>query len=194
VAERHTHLPVVLRGRPIGAWPSYYLALSELVLREPQADAYLLVQDDAAFYDRENVRQYLEEISWPTSTGVVSLYCSEAYSQPTSGWYALDERWVWGAVAFLFPRESARRLLCDERVLAHRWRGPDGGLRNIDAVVGDWVRRSALQVFYPTPSLVQHIGDASTLWPAGRAWLKRRADRFAGDPQSPAPADRPQRL
>ena len=33
--------------------------------------------------------------------------------------------------------------------------------------------------------LDKHIGDVSTLWPAGRAWLKRKAGRFAGDSVDP---------
>ena len=52
-----------------------------------------------------------------------------------------------------------------------------------DSVEG--VERNDLKIFFPTPSLVQHIGDVSTLWPAGRAWLERKADRFAGDPVQP---------
>ncbi len=152
------------------------------MMRHPHADAYLLVQDDATFYDRENVRQYLETVSWPAEgMGVLSLYCSEAYTAPEHGWHVVNENWVWGALAFIFPRELARSFLSDPKVLAHRWEGIYDGLRTIDSVIGEWVTRNDLSIYVPTPSLVQHIGDASTLWPAGRAWLKRKADRFAGD-------------
>jgi hypothetical protein len=56
--------------------------------REPQADAYLMVQDDALFYDREDLREYLEAALWPDGpVGAVSLYCPMAYTQPRSGWH-----------------------------------------------------------------------------------------------------------
>jgi hypothetical protein len=52
------HLPRTDRRPQIGAWPNYYLALAELLMREPEADAYLLVQDDALFANLD-LRAYL---------------------------------------------------------------------------------------------------------------------------------------
>jgi hypothetical protein len=182
LAPRFAHLPVTLRAPAVGAWPSYYLGLTELLLREPAADAYLMVQDDAFFYDRENLREYLEALLWPVwPLGALSLYCPMVYTQPTAGWHARAEVWVYGAVAFVFPRESAKRLIADRRVLEHRWSTRNEGLANIDLVIGHWAHRSNVPIVHPTPSLVQHIGDTSTLWSRARALGARKADRFAGD-------------
>lgn len=171
---------VSLRAPAVGAWPNFYLTMLELTLGQPNADAIMMVQDDAQFYDRENVREYLESILWPAETqGIISLYCSAAYTRETPGWTVADERWEWGALAFVFPAEFARRFVCDPDVIQHRW--TDRGLRFIDDVIGEWAERNAIPIWYPSPSLVQHIGDTSTVWPGVPAEGYRRADSFAGD-------------
>jgi hypothetical protein len=183
IPDRFNDLPVTLHETRLGAWPNYYLALVELLMREPMADCFMLVQDDVIFDDRYLLRAHLEEILWPADPiGAVSLFCSKAYTRPTSGWHQLEEPWVWGALVFLFPRESAERFVTDREVLGHRCRGAEG-LVNIDIQIGRWAHENGLPIFFPTPSLVQHIGDASSLWdePAARAMGDRRADRYAGD-------------
>jgi hypothetical protein len=182
IAKRYAGLPVSLRESKLGAWPNYYLSLVELLMREPEADAFLLVQDDVVLYDRYNLRVYLERYLWPSvPVGAVSLFCSSAYTQPQSGWHRLGEPWVWGALAFLFPRESAKRFIADPVVLEHRWCHHNRGLANIDTVIGEWANRHGLPIYFPTPSLAQHVGDSSTLWPNARSDGSRRADRFVGD-------------
>jgi hypothetical protein len=181
ISSRHADLPLTLREPRVGAWPNYYLALAELVFREPEADAYLLVEDDVLFFDREDLRGYLERILWPSETiGAVSLYCASEYTRSTSGWHRFDGEWVWGALAFLFSQESARRFLGDPEVIAHRSR-KQTGLVDTDTLIGNWASRQNLPIFFPTPSLVQHIGETSAIWPSARALGLRRADRFAGD-------------
>jgi hypothetical protein len=158
------------------------LALLELLMRDPWADAYLIAQDDALFYDAENLREYLETALWPAGNlGAVSLYCSSAYTRTESGWHRHEGMWQWGAMAFVFPRESAKLFMTDPGVLEHRWCQRNAGCANIDTEIGLWSRRTRRPIYFPTPSLVQHIGDVSTLWPGARATGRRCADRFAGD-------------
>lgn len=182
LADRHRHLPVTLHQPSVGAWPNYYLALQELLCRYPNADALMIVQDDACFYDRECLRTYLDRMLWPTDPpGLLSLYCSSAYTNEHAGWYEITEEWVWGALAFVFPRERACQFVTDPGVIAHRWR--TGGLRLIDEAIGKWALRENIPIHYPTPSLVQHLGVTSTLWPGGASAGFRRADWFAGNPE-----------
>jgi hypothetical protein len=182
LAERFSHLAVTLRAPAVGAWPNYYLSLAELLMREPQADAYLIVQDDTIFYDREDLRLYLESALWPDERiGAVSLYCPMTYTQSEHGWHRRAGAWVYGALAFAFPRASSKRFVADISVLEHRWSERNEGRAQIDVVIGAWAERSTLPIYYPTPSLVQHIGDTSTLWARARALGARKADRFAGD-------------
>jgi hypothetical protein len=170
---------VTVRAPAVGAWPNYYLSLQELVLRHPQADALLLVQDDALFYDREDVRAYLEAtLRAGELPGVVSLYSSAANAADAPGWHRADS-WEWGALAFIFPRALAIRFLTDPQVLRHRF--TNRGLKYIDDVIGEWAARTGTPLWHPWPSLVQHIGTTSTLWPEVPAAGFRRADAFAGD-------------
>jgi hypothetical protein len=181
IATRHADLALTLREPRIGAFPNYYLALAESVMRDPEADAYFLIEDDVIFSDREDLRLYLEDVLWPADPiGAVSLYCSSMYTRSNPGWHQFDGPWVWGALAFIFSPESARRFLSDPLIFAHR-SSKDEGLAETDALIGVWSHERNLPIFFPTPSLVQHIGDTSSLWPASRAFGLRRADRFAGD-------------
>jgi hypothetical protein len=182
IAPRHETLPITVRQPEVGAWPNYSLGLIELLMRQPGADAYLMVQDDILFYDRLNLRSYLEQVLWPTDPpGIVSLYCSAAYSRPAIGWHKFEGDWVWGALAFVFPRDLARQFACQTALLAQHWSERNDGNGHIDSLIGRWASRNDVPVFFPCPSLAQHIGDFSSLWPSQRAIGHRRADRFLAD-------------
>lgn len=192
VPDRFAGLDRVVRSPRAGAWPNYYLALAELTLREPEADAYLILQDDALVLNHPRLRDYVESCLWPGDRpGLVSLYGPGDYTRGEPGWRELPPPWFWGALAFAFPAEIARKFLADPEVLAHRRRGPEGGLAGIDVLIGRFAQRSAIPVSFPTPSLVQHIGHVSTLWPTARAGGSRRATRFAGDAGPGAVARKP---
>jgi hypothetical protein len=187
VPGRAAALPRTTRHDRAGAWPNYLLALHELVLREPRADAFMLVQDDCAFHDDESLRDYLERhVLWPEpGPGVVSLYCASAYTRPEAGWHALEQPWGWGALAFVFPNAVARAILLDAGVFEHRRTGRSHGLAHIDVVIGSWAARRGVPIWFPCPSLVQHVGEVSSLWSGARAAGDRRASWFAGDPVRP---------
>ncbi len=179
--KRFEELTVTVRRPRVGAWPNYYLALAELTLRQPEADVYMILQDDALLFHHPQLREYLEEILWPGDRpGLVSLYCARDYTQGQSGWHELPMQWVWGALAFLFPAEVARQFLRDPQVQAHRKTGQSGGLSGIDLVIGKFAFENEIPIHFPTPSLVQHIGQVSTLWNSARASGSRKAERFAG--------------
>jgi hypothetical protein len=167
----------------MGAWPSFYLGLNELVYRHPDADAYLMVQDDVLFYDRQNLRAYLEdEVLWPTDPpGVISLFCGAICSRSGCRWFAWKEPWLSGALAVIFPNEIARAFVADRLVLNHRWSDPALGLAAIDTVIGAWCAMHGIPMHLPCPSLAQHIGDTSTLWVSLELEGRRLADRFLGD-------------
>lgn len=182
VAERFGDLPGTLRSPAVGAWPNHFLALFELSMRQPDADAYLLLQDDALIYDGENVRQYLEAVLWPGNRlPVVSLFCPEPYTARGHGWHPLHQPWVWGAQALVFPRRILHQYLRDPLICQHRWRSVAGGLTQIDVLLGWWARRRRIPFWCPTPSLVQHIGETSTLWADCSVTGPRSASLFAGN-------------
>ena len=182
IPDRFLDLPGTFREEKLGAWPNYYLALAELLMRAPYADAYMIVQDDVVLFDRENLREYMEQMLWPgRSTAMVSLYCCEVDSRPESGWHRRRRSWPSGAHVFVFPPQLAKAFVMDPSVFAHRWEPDPVWARCVGDLIDNWARDRRLDVWFPTPSLAQHIGHASTLWPGARAVGSRRADRFAGD-------------
>ncbi len=182
-----SHLPGTLRDARIGAWPNYYLALAELLLRHPHADAYLIAQDDALFYDRQSLPEYLEQVLWPSRPpALVSLYSAPADCGFRPGWHSLPGSCSTGPVAMVFSRELAKSFLADAAVIEHRWSPDPVAAAALGHVVGHWARDCGIPLWLPTPSLVQHIGDTSTLWPRARALGHRRAGWFAGDREKTA--------
>jgi hypothetical protein len=156
------HLKRSDRGTTLGLWPNWFLGLSELVLRFPSADAYLMCEDDILL--TAGLRTWLEQELWPENRlGVVSLFCPGAYRRAAPGWHEVNEGWgLAGAQAFVFPPQAARMLLAHPLALHHRRRGGRSGLFDTDSVVGLWAQLSGLKAITHTPSLVQHVGDSST--------------------------------
>jgi hypothetical protein len=188
VPEKFGRLPCTLRDERVGAWPNYYLALAELVLKHPRADVYMVVQDDALLYSRERLTPYLEAIFWPgRTTCLVSLYCSDADTADEPGWHPSAGAVKSGPVALAFPCELAKAFLTDRNVFAHRWQSDELAATSIGDVISDWAEDRGIPVWLPTPSLVQHVGETSTIWRSARAKGKRQARFFAGDePKSEA--------
>ena len=99
-----------------------------------------------------------------------------------AGWHQLNEPWSWGALAFVFSRPVLERFLVDPDVPATPVEGATGPAKaGIDALIGRWAARHGVPIHYPCPSLAQHTGDISVLWPAQRAVGNRHADRFLAD-------------
>ncbi len=180
VPEPFDGLPRTARTPQLGAWPSYYLALAEMLMREPAADAFLLVQDDVVFAPGFDVRTYLEQAFWPgKKPAIVSLLCPGPYTRPDPGWYPFNDDWIWGAQAFVFSPLAARAFLADTSVVCHRDSRDRNPTADIDWCVGQWASRHKQPIYYPTPSLVQHVGQISSLWQGRRAWGSRRASWLA---------------
>jgi hypothetical protein len=181
IPEEFAGLSRTHREPQIGAWPNYYLALVELMMREPAAQAYMIVQDDVLFARDSQIRDYLEHVLWPGERpGIASLFCSRAYTTSQAGWHLIEGVWTWGALAFVFSQEAAQRFLADRDVVLHRWSRKRNGLADISRTVGQWAYENDIPVYYPTPSLVQHIGEVSAIFEGVRAYGNRRASWFAG--------------
>ena len=179
VSEEFSAASTTVRNPAAGAWRNFYLSLSELVRRYPSCNALMMIQDDALWSTHLPVRDYLEQIRWPDDNRfVISPYCCADYTAEKAGWHEFRDMWVYGAVALIFSRTAAEDFLADPIVIERcRIDYPAG----IDVVIGDWAKRRNIRVIFPTPSLVQHIGDVSTLWSTARAVGLRRATRFVGD-------------
>ena len=129
------------------------------------------------------LKSFLEQALWPEgNVGVVSVYCPQPYARRTGGFHRVDAGWeMAGAVACIFPNRAARSLLTHLPSLDHRRNGPDDGMRHVDSLIGRWAKDAVLTVYYHSPSLVQHIGTTSTVWPGATNWGLRHSHNFVGE-------------
>jgi hypothetical protein len=97
------------------------------------------------------------------------------------GWRAIIGRPASGPVALVFPAEIARSFITDKAVFEHRWDADEIAATSLGGLIFTWARCQGISIWFPTPSLVQHIGETSTLWPTARASGTRRAGQFAGE-------------
>ncbi|MFT4548147.1 MAG: hypothetical protein ACI8XO_003406 [Verrucomicrobiales bacterium] len=170
------------RARKLGAWPNYVLAMTEMMMVDPHADAYLLCEDDVVF--SKGLRRYLERTLWPENRlGVVSLY-TPSHEEPErkkSGFFKLGKHWSWGSLAYVFPNAAARLFVGYPRVINHRSRGPNKGEIDTDVIVGSWCIEAGVSFWLHTPSLSQHIGETSTIWGGQPMDERRCAATFPGE-------------
>ena len=180
VSQQHQ----TIRRPAAGAWRNFYLAIVELLSRYPEADAIMMVQDDAYWPKGFPVREYLEQLHWPNDQRfLVSPYCCADYATDQNGWNKFSGTWQYGAVALVFSRTSAEAFVADSMVMSRCKSSQSGG---IDTIVGLWAEQNQISIYFPTPSLVQHVGDVSTLWRTSRAVGLRRAVKFLGDFKTPS--------
>lgn len=183
---RCTGYEVTFREPRIGGWPNFWLALTEMVARDPNADFYVIVQDDVIF--SRGVFDYLNSSQFPVGCGVISMFCAQCHNGPF-GWHRVKSDYgMAGAQAFAFPRESAFAFLAHSWTVNHRRAAPKSkhfrgdGLHHIDGVVGEWCRLSGRPAVSHSPSLSQHIGYDSVMYPGFRGKRDRRyADSFPGE-------------
>ena len=173
------------RRPAVGAWPNYLLSLAEMLHRQPTADAYLLVQDDALFPDAP-VREYLDRMLGPQPgdaaafadrIAAVSLYTAAEVQRTESGWTPAANRWELGAVAVVYSRAAVASFLGSPRILARGLSASDSRTAGIDTEIGWWLEGCGERMWHATPSVVEHIGETSTIWPTARALGNRIAGR-----------------
>lgn len=154
-------------------WPklqvngNWVLSILELYVRQPEADRYVIFQDDLVTY--HNLREYLEQIPYPEN-GYCNLYTAipnERYAQGHKGWFRtrLNSEQLQaglGAVALMFSRE-ALKCLFDTRHMLDKFHGPDP-MRRVKCVDGGIVTAMNKVGWYEychMPTLTYHIGDES---------------------------------
>lgn len=127
------------------------------------SDAILVCQDDILV--AAGLAGWLETLEWPAENiGCVSLYCAGPHRKEQSGWWEqslvptdkLKQPWVkvYGALAMLWPRQSAEAFLAYNPHLL--WKS------KVDQLIGKWCMETGRRLFVHSPSLVEHIGAVST--------------------------------
>lgn len=138
-------------------WPNFLRAMRGLLDAHPDADRLAVFQDDVLVARR--CREYLDR-SWPAGEfGCLSLYTCGRMAKRLDGrgWLPLDfcQTKPHGALAMVFPKRSALRLLADPP--------GKGELTKTDTWIGRWCRETGLAWLTHVPSLVQHVGRRSAI-------------------------------
>lgn len=157
-------LQLTSRNPAVRTFGNWVLALWELYVREPLSDRYAIFQDDMITV--RNLRGYLESMDYPKN-GYLNLYTfpeNEKVAEKRevrTGFFESNQRGR-GAVALVFSREAVQVLL-SARHLADRPTDPQRGWRAIDGGIVSSFNKAGWREFCHTPSLVQHIGDKSSM-------------------------------
>lgn len=151
---------IVLRENRLGNIRNFYDALCTLWTRQPEADAYVVFQDDVIA--AEGLRVWCETQLWPQDCGVVSLFTPRIHTTSEAGWSVLSPGFhrVCGAQGLVFRRDLLEQFLSDPRVLKEVERRQHCD----DAVVAAWLGRNGLGLAYHSPSLLQHLAVPSSLF------------------------------
>ena len=156
----------------LGPFGNFYLLATSMFLRWPNATAYLIAQDDLQVHPEARAAVQSAWRHGQRHWAVLSLYTPPEIAernQPVSGneagWYVDRAGWDSpGACCYVFSDWGLRSLLTDPVVLWHRRRGPTGGFRGTDSVVGAWAAEHGGIWHWAGPEpLVRHIGQVSTI-------------------------------
>lgn len=152
---------VTCRGDRIGNFGNWYLGMSELFCRNPNADRFIMFEDDIVCC--RGLRDYTQRTNIPLG-GYCNLYTAGDRNLITSegkplGWFYSDQR-ASGALALMFDNETVVRILGSEVFVRSRKNKNTGDMR-IDGAVCLALRsdpRREIVEFCHKPSLVQHTG------------------------------------
>lgn len=169
-------LPITTRQPTIRTFGNWLLGIIELYIREPDADRYVMFQDDLITY--KNLRQYLEKCEYPEK-GYWNLYTfpsNQKLAPDSTGWYESNQLGR-GAVALIFSREALLQLVSSRKML-DRPQNPQRGHKAVDGgIVNSYRNIEGWKEYVHNPSLVQHTGLHSTM----RNKRHQLAESFKGE-------------
>lgn len=179
-------MPVSNRFPKTNAFTNWMLAINELYYRNPDADRWVIFQDDVLVC--QNLRQYLESIPFP-GNGYLNLSTIREQENIVSGPKGIVEATSQdsrksavlpngtarqrgrGAMGLVFNLDSLLAILrhphMTQRVLPAK-RDPNRYYRFIDGAVIEVINGSGMREYVHNPGLLQHNGPNSSI--TGRVW------------------------
>lgn len=161
-AYKQFGLNVTVRNPNIRTHGNWVLSMYELYIRTPDADRYIIFQDDFITY--RNLKQYLEKCSYPPS-GYCNLYTFPANQRlcpkDYHGWYRANQRGL-GAVALMFDLEAVTKIIGSD-YMVQRPKSASRGWKAVDGGIVTAMKNIGYREYVHNPSLVQHTGRVSTM-------------------------------
>lgn len=162
-------LDLTLRYPRIRTHGNFVLGLYELFIRDPDADRYVMFQDDILCV--KNLKEYLEvsttheKCFWSLFTFPINYDLAKG----VRGWFRANQLGK-GAVGLVFSREGLKLLVGHQhmvdRVENRKIEPRNGwhvGEERVDGGVVESFKKSGWTEMCHNPSLTQHIGDQSTM-------------------------------
>lgn len=160
-----------LHSTNIRAFGNWYLSLSELYIRNPHANRYVLFQDDVVLCS--DLREYLDQCIYPDKSyfNLMTFPQNEAekfnyFEKGTpegkmTGWYPSNQKGK-SATGYVFDRSTLMEILRSEHLL-RRVQDEKKGHQNIDGALSDTLRMRGYVEYVHSPSLIRHIGIETTM-------------------------------
>lgn len=159
----------------MGIHGNWLLSMHELVIRRPNADRFVIFQDDLLAAPR--LREYLERCPFP-ERGYWNLFnfLGNDFETPHGprakgylGWY-LSNQLGKGALGLVFDRLNVVRVLTAEHMVKRpldTWNHENPlmrvrGTHAVDGGVVEAMKKAGCQEWVHYPSLLSHTGDEST--------------------------------
>ena len=163
--EPHT---VICRGRNIRTFAHWHMTLLELYSRNPWSQFYAIFQDD--FICVQNLREYLSECTLPDKSylNLFTFMENDAIVPGKQhGWHeaaraAKGHQLGRGAVALVFSHAAVEALLAHPHMITRR-RDSLRGHKSLDGAIVEAMNASGWTEYIHYPSLVQHIGEESSM-------------------------------
>ena len=163
-AEDYTKfgLPVTVRSSNVRTAGNWVLALSEVYMRDPNADLFAVFQDDFVTY--KNLRQYLERLDYPNN-GYLNLYTfpeNEKVRPKNHKGFYLSNQLGKSAIALVFDRVAVTKLMGNPYLWV-RFQDAHRGHRAIDGGIVQAMTNMGYKEYVHWPSLTQHTGLESSM-------------------------------
>lgn len=154
-------IPVKRLGPRVGCFKHWHRVLSDLC--QSDSEAVGIMPDDV---------QYHSAIWWVVTqklteheTGYVAAFLPNGMAKRYgwgNGWHTCNGGWAtsWGG-GYLFPIDVAQRLVAHPYTLNHRDNYAPN--KQIDHAIPEAIYRMGLNQWYHYPSMLRHIGYASTI-------------------------------
>jgi len=178
-AEVPPHAACERNEMRLGNWRNWRHAAR--VLLASGASHILICEDD--YVAAPALRAELET-PWDAAIGCRTGYTASVYHQHAGGRHKIACHNFRGACCLAFPRDVLQQVV--EHPIAARWRGATpaanpADVKDADVAVGKILQALKLGIEGWSPSLGQHVGQTSTLYPGARAVGHRAAKTWRAE-------------
>lgn len=158
----------VNRFRQIGIFGNWILGLYELFIRNIDADAFLMMQDDIII--APNTRKYLESALWFTEgPHLVSLFGPNVADKDESNSWRSTSKYGGGPASLVMSHETVQEILSS--LIPLRYYGIKRKTSFDDLGIFSLASSKKWPVYYPKPSIGDHIGHQSTHCQQSTRWI-----------------------